>query len=55
MSVVECDVPAQSALGADLIERANFSDASRVPLRRPDLGVVEIFFGIFAHRPGWMD
>jgi hypothetical protein len=55
MSVVECDVPSQSALGADLIEHADFRDAYRAPLRRSELSVVEIFFGIFAHRPGWMD
>ena len=55
MSVVECDVPSQSALGADLIEHADFRDAYRAPLRCSDLGVVEIFFGIFAHRPGWMN
>src|SRR5215470_14143601 len=54
MSVVECDVPCRSALGKDLIERADFRDAYRAPLSRPDLGVVEIFFAIFAHRPGWM-
>ena len=55
MSVVECDVPAASALGADLIERADFRDAYRAPLRRAELSVVEIFFGIFAHRPRWMN
>ena len=55
MSVVECDVPSDSAMGKDLIERADFRDAYRAPLRRPDLGVVEIFFGIFAHRPAWMN
>src|SRR5260370_17600491 len=54
MTVVECDVPAGGALGRELIERADFRDAYRVPLRRPDLGVVDIFFGIFAHRPAWM-
>jgi Protein of unknown function (DUF2867) len=54
MSVVECDVPRRSALGKDLIERADFRDAYRVPLRRSDLSVVEIFFAIFARRPGWM-
>jgi Protein of unknown function (DUF2867) len=43
-----------AALGRDLIERADFRDAYRAPLRRPDLGVAEIFFGIFAHRPAWM-
>jgi hypothetical protein len=54
VSVVECDVPFHSALGKDLIERADFRDAYRVPLNCSDLGVVEIFFGIFAHRPRWM-
>ena len=55
MSVVECDVPSESALGKNLIERADFSDAYRAPLRRPEAGVVEIFFAIFAHRPVWMN
>jgi len=54
MSVVECDVPRHSALGKDLIERADFRDAFRAPLSRSDLDVVDIFFGIFEHRPGWM-
>ena len=54
MSVVECDVPRHSALGKDLIERADFRDAYRAPLSRSDRSVVEIFFAIFAHRPGWM-
>src|SRR5258708_27363659 len=54
MTVVECDVPAGGALGRESIERADFRDAYRVPLRRPDLGVVDIFFGIFAVRPAWM-
>ena len=55
MSVVECDVPSESALGKTLIERADFSDAYRAPLRRSEAGVVEIFFAIFAHRPVWMN
>jgi hypothetical protein len=55
MSVVACDVPRHSALGKDLIERADFCDAYRVPLSRTDLSVVEIFFAIFARRPGWMN
>ena len=54
MSVVECDVPRHSALGKDLIERADFRDAYRAPLSRSDLDVVDIFFGIFGQRPGWM-
>jgi hypothetical protein len=55
MSVVACDVPRHSALGRDLIERADFRDAYRAPLSRSGVGVVEVFFGIFAHRPGWMN
>jgi hypothetical protein len=55
MSVLECDVPRHSALGKDLVERADFRDAYRAPLSRADLSVVEIFFAIFAHRPGWMN
>jgi hypothetical protein len=55
MRVVECDVPRHSALGKDLIERADFRDAYRAPLSRQDLGVVDIFFGIFSRRPGWMN
>ena len=55
MSVVECDVPSESALGKTLIERADYSDAYRAPLRHPETGVVEIFFAIFAHRPVLMN
>jgi hypothetical protein len=55
MSVVECDVPGHRALGKDLIERIDFRDTYRVPLSRSDLSVVEIFFAIFARRPGWMN
>ena len=55
MRVVECDVPLHSALGKDLIERADFRDAYRAPLNRSDISVVEIFFAIFARRPGWMN
>jgi hypothetical protein len=54
MSVVECDVPRHSALDRDLVERADFRDAYRAPLSRSNLSVVEIFFAIFAQRPGWM-
>ena len=53
--VVECDVPRHSALGKDLIERADFRDAYRAPLSHSDLSVVEIFFAIFARRPGWIN
>ena len=55
MTVVDCDVPADSALGTAAIARANFRDAYRVPLRQSGLSVVDIFFAIFAHRPLWMN
>jgi hypothetical protein len=55
MSVVESDVPPNSALGKELIEHADFCDAYRAPLSALDLSVVDIFFSIFAHRPGWMN
>ena len=54
LDVVECDVPSGSTLGRELIERAYFRDAYRAPLSRRDLGIVDIFFGIFAHHPLWM-
>jgi hypothetical protein len=55
MGVVERDVPRLSALGKNLIERADFCHAYCAPLSRSELSVVEIFFGIFGQRPGWMN
>ncbi len=54
MNVVECDVPSSSVLGRELIEGAYFRDAYRAPLSRTELGIVDIFFAIFAHHPLWM-
>src|SRR5260370_17882848 len=54
MNVVECDVPSGSMLSRELVERAYFRDSYRAPLSRRELGIVEIFFGIFAHQPLWM-
>jgi hypothetical protein len=54
MNVVECDVPSGSVLSRELIERAYFRDSYRVLLSRRELGVVDIFFGIFGHHPPWM-
>jgi uncharacterized protein DUF2867 len=51
---VECEVPSDSLLSRELIERAYFVDAYRALLRRSDLGIVDIVFGIFAHHPLWM-
>jgi len=54
MNVVDCDVPSSSMLSREAIERANFRDAYRALLSRRELGIVDIFFGIFAHHPLWM-
>ncbi len=54
MSVIECDVPASSALDRELIGHCDFSDSYRVLLSRPGLGMSEIFFAVFGHTPLWM-
>jgi hypothetical protein len=54
MNVVECDVPSGSMLSRETIERAYFRDSYRAPLSRRELGIVDVFFAIFAHRPLWM-
>src|SRR5215467_2393507 len=54
MNVVECDVPSGSMLSRELIEHAYFRDSYRTPLSRRELGIVDAFFGIFAHHPLWM-
>src|ERR1700737_3960872 len=54
MNRVDSDVPSASMLSRELIERAYFRDSYRVPLSRRELGIVDIFFAIFAHHPLWM-
>lgn len=54
MNVVECDVPYSSMLTRETIEHAYFRDSFRAPLNRRELGIVDVFFGIFAHHPLWM-
>jgi hypothetical protein len=54
MHVIECEVPDSSALSSDLIRSAYFHDSYRVPLARPGLSIVEIFFALFGHTPRWM-
>jgi hypothetical protein len=54
MSVAECDVPSGSMLSRELIERAYFRDSYRAPLSHRELGIIDIFFCIFAHHPPWV-
>jgi hypothetical protein len=54
MPVIECDIPASSVLGRDLIGAAYFHDSYRVLLAHPELSIVDIFFALFGHTPRWM-
>ena len=54
MSVVECDIPAGSALDRAMVGACDFRDFYRVPLVHPQRGMAEIFFAVFGHTPLWM-
>src|SRR5947209_15309998 len=54
MNVVECEVPSCSMLNGEPMQHAYFRDSYRMPLRRRELGIIDIFFAIFAHHPLWM-
>src|SRR5450631_2366180 len=54
MKISECEIPSGSALSREMIENAYFHDSYSAPLTRPDLGIVEVFFALFGHTPGWM-
>ena len=52
--IVDCDLPDGSMLSRELIERAYFHDSYRMPLSNREIGIVDVFFGIFSHYPWWM-
>lgn len=54
MSVIACDVPSGSVLDRDVVARSYFRDSYRTMLRDPDLGVIELFFAVFGHKPLWI-
>jgi hypothetical protein len=54
MSVIECDVPACSALDRAMVGESDFHDSWRVPLVHPERGMADIFFAVFGHTPLWM-
>jgi hypothetical protein len=54
MSVIECGVPSSSMLDRDLIARSYFQDSYRARLSRTDLGMADIFFAVFGHKPLWI-
>lgn len=51
---VACAVPLSSGLRPHLVDAAYFWDSYRAPLRAPAPSVVELFFSIFGHHPGWI-
>ena len=50
----ECEVPEASALDRRVVAESCFRDAYRAPLGKPEASVVDIFFAVFGHHPGWM-
>lgn len=53
-SVTATEIPRQSLLDAKAVATAYFSDSYRIPLRKGDMAMPALFFGIFGHHPGWM-
>ena len=54
MVVTRCDLPTSTAIESEMVQRAFFTDSYRVPLRRADASVVDIFIAIFGHHPVWL-
>ena len=54
MPIKECELPPGSAIDRQMVERAFFRDACRVPLTQAHASVGDLFFAIFGHHPWWM-
>lgn len=54
MIVSPCAIPPSSALDRALIERAYFWDSYRARLAHRPATMVDIFFALFGHHPGWI-
>ena len=54
MSVIECDIPASSALDHAMVGASDFRNSYRVPLADPERSMADIFFAVFGHTPLWM-
>jgi Protein of unknown function (DUF2867) len=50
-----CDVPTRSLIDRRWVETASFREAFRVPLRRKEASVVDLFFAVFGHNPAWLN
>lgn len=51
---IESEIPAASALHAELARSADYRDSYRAPLGSPQAGVVDLFLAVFDHHPRWM-
>ena len=54
MHVVECEIPSMSTLNRNANGSDQFHDCYQVPLARLELGMVDIFFAVFGHKPLWI-
>jgi Protein of unknown function (DUF2867) len=52
---VPCDVPAHSLIDRHWVETASFREAFRVPLRRAEASVADLFFAVFGHHLAWLN
>ncbi len=51
MTVTPCDWQERSAIDPAWVKAADYRDAYRVALSRPDMTVEALFFAVFGHRP----
>jgi hypothetical protein len=53
-NLAPCDVPAHSLIDRHWVETASFREAFRVPLRRVEASVIDLFFAVFGYHPAWL-
>lgn len=54
MIITECQIPSGSVLNRKLVETAYFWDAYRAPQHHFRSNIVDSFFSVFGHLPGWL-
>jgi hypothetical protein len=47
--------PRHSAIGATMVDRADFDCAHRAPLTRREVEMTDVFHAVFSHRPAWLN
>src|SRR5262245_12784541 len=54
MIVTACELPPDSAIDPGIAGRASYADSYCVPLGGDAKSIVDIFFAVFGHHPGWL-